>query len=143
MIRRLRKILADKKGMSNTVSVLWAILIFSFVMSLFIGVGQQLHVIFTLDQFANELVAKASIEGRCSGSALNERYNQLCKSTGLKPKVTYTANYWSKPKKLVQYGDEITVTLDLESRLVAWGNRGIDIPYKVKATSQSMEYWKE
>ncbi len=143
ILRKTKEILKDKRGVSNTITMLWAVVICAFLISIFIGISDQLHQLSALDQFADELVAKASLEGKCAGVELDERYAQLCESTKITPAVSFQADYYNSGKKRVQYGDSITVELSLQTKLIGWGDYYVPITYTKKATSQSMQYWKE
>lgn len=141
-LRRIIEILKDKRGFSVTVGMLGCVLVFALVFSCFLGVTVQMHKINVLDRFADEMAAKAGQQGRCSGSELDTRYNQLVEATGIKPTVEYVTSFYNSSKQLVQYGDAITVNLTLESNLIGFGDYYIPMILKAKSTEQSMQYWK-
>lgn len=142
MQKRIQTVLTDRRGMSTSVGVLVAILVLALVGACFMGVAEQLHRVTTLDRFADELAAKAGQQGRCSGLALEERYDELVRSTGVKPKVIYEADYYNPSTRLVQYGEPITVRLTLETKLVGFGSFYLPLTLRVSSTEQSMQYWK-
>lgn len=140
--KRLGQLATDKSGFSNLIGLLLAFLLILVVISITIGVYGQLHTISVLDHFKDEMGAVVSLEGKCSGTAINERYEALCKSAGIRPTVTYETSFYNYNKKTVQYGDEITVTVTYQSKLIGWGDVAVTLPLKVKTTVQSMQYWK-
>lgn len=95
-----------------------------------------------LDRFADEMVAKVALEGKCSGSEITERYEELVESTGIRPTISYDARYYNHSQKTVQYGDAITVSVQMQINVIGFGDFYItDEPIR-KSTGQSMQYWK-
>lgn len=142
MIKQTKKIFKDKGGFSTAVGMLGAVLLFAIIASCGLGITAQIHQITVLDRFADELATKAGEQGRCGGTALEERYAQLVDSTGLSPTVNYEASYYDRTRQLVQYGDPITVSLTMETKVVGFGDFSIPMTLRVKSSEQSTQYWK-
>lgn len=142
-MKKLKQLFKDKRGFSDTVSMLGVALLLSILTIAGIVLASYIHNVTVLDRFADELVSKAALEGKCTGDEIDERYNELVKSTGLKPKVTFDANYYNNTKKTVQYGDSISVHVELELTIIGYGRTNYIKHLAVRtSTGQSMQYWK-
>lgn len=142
MVNKIKKIFKNKGGFSVTIEMLGAVLLLAVLASCALGITAQVHQLTVLDRFADELAAKAGEQGRCGGSALEERYAQLEKSTGLSPVVIYDANYYDSTRQLVQYGDPITISLTMDTTVIGFGDFFIPMTLHAKSSEQSMQYWK-
>ncbi|MEG0895615.1 MAG: DUF4320 family protein [Oscillospiraceae bacterium] len=132
----------DKKASSEGInSMIFTLLIFAITVA-GIVLASALHTINNLNLFADELVSKVALEGRCTGADIDARYKLLCESTGLKPTVAYKADYYDASTKKVQYGDAITVECSMPLKIIGFGDYYLTANVKLKATGQSMQYWK-
>ncbi len=122
--------------------MLGTVLICCILFSCIIGVLAQVHKINVLNNFAQEMVSKASEVGKCTGVEIEKRYLELVDTTGIKPNYIFIADYYNSAKKLVQYGEPITVELSFDSKLIGFGNYYIPQTLTTKSTEQSMQYWK-
>lgn len=141
-MKKIKLLLKSNAGFTNTIEMLGVAIIVSIMTIVSIVMAGYIHNLTVLDRFADEMVAKAALEGKCAGAELDERYEQLAKSTGLRPTITFEAKYYSTARKTVQYGDAITVTAQLELNVVGYGDFYLkDTPIR-KSTGQSEQYWK-
>ena len=141
-MKKFISLLRDKCGISNTVEMLGVTILLSILTIAGIVVAGYIHNITVLDRFADEMVSKVAFEGKCSGAEITERYEELVKSTGIRPTISYDAKYYSHSDKTVQYGNSITVTVQMEINVIGFGDFIItDEPIR-KSTGQSMQYWK-
>ena len=89
-----------------------------------------------LDTFATELLREAEVSGRV-GTETSRRAAVLSERTGLHPDVE-----WSKSGK-IQFNDEITVTLTLETNIGLFGDfASFPVTLQAQAVGKSEVYWK-
>lgn len=141
-MRKFISVLKDKRGLSNTVEMLGVAIMLSVLTIAGLILFGYIHNITVLDRFADEMVSKVALEGKCSGAEITERYEELVESTGIRPTISYDAEYYNHSDKTVQYGNSITVTVQMEIDIIGFGDFMItDEPIR-KSTGQSMQYWK-
>lgn len=141
-MQKLLQVLKNNRGgvsqfVAATISMLAIIMLF---LALAAGL-KAFNEYGTLNDFGNELVKTAANTGRCSGEKLTDRYDQLIASTGIKPTVTYSADYFNSDDKTVQYGNVITLQLSFNTNISAIGI-SIPITLQVTKTAESQQYWK-
>ena len=88
-----------------------------------------------------ELVKTATLNGKV-GDEVDERFEELCAETGVRPRLTITATYFNATTKTVQLGDTITVKLTYETSLAGFGD--FELPFEVSVSSSGLSriYWK-
>lgn len=89
-----------------------------------------------LDTYATELVREAEIYGRV-GAETTTRARVLTERTGIAPDISWTRS------GNIQLGDEVTVTLTLQTDIGLFGKIGsFPITLTAKATGKSEVYWR-
>lgn len=135
----MRRIL-NKRG-DGYVDIAVAVLIISFLLMLLISVFGIIHQKQTLNQMAEQIVEIASINGCVDGEVM-ERFEELCRHSGLEPTVTFDAEYFDEDTGKVQLGDVISCTLTMESSLLGFGSEIFPIYMSVTASGVSQVYWR-
>ncbi len=138
-MEKIKALLKDKKGVSTTIAVLFGIVLFVAILLFAIGVFSAVNSYSTLNTFGEQLVQEAADAGKTSGDQVNERYEQLKDSTGLDPEVTWEANYYDASTGKVQYGDVITLHLELDTTLKM---TQVPLHFTIEKTAKSQQYWK-
>ena len=95
-----------------------------------------------LNSFAGELAQEAADEGRTDGAALEQKYRELCNTSGMQPEVVFTSNGYLPAQKKVQYGDTIELTATLDTEIAFFGQEIVPIHLKVVKSAKSKQYWK-
>lgn len=134
-------ILKDKRGTSESVSMLGIVFVCAIIFACILGGVQHINKLKMLDIFANEMVIKASTAGMYSGEEIEKKYEELVTTTGLKPTYKFSTDY-DDAEGRVQYGDTITLELILSTKLLGFKDFSIPQTLKTTATGQSMQYWK-
>lgn len=142
-MNRIRKILKNNDGLSNTVEMLGVAILLSIFSIAAIVVAGYVHNLTVLDRFADEMVSKAALEGRCAGAEIDRRYRDLVASTGITPTIAFDADYYDYTSKTVQYGEAITVSLSAEIKVIGFGTNYLTNIAVRKSTEQSQQYWKD
>lgn len=142
MLEKIKSLLKDKNGFANTIEMMGVSLLLAMLTIAGITLSGYIHNVTVLDRFADEMVAKAALEGKCRGTEIDARYEELAKSTGIRPDISFTAPYYDHAKQTVQYGDAITISAQIEVPIIGFGDFVIrDTPTR-RSTGQSMQYWK-
>ena len=129
----------NKRGegyIDTAVSVLALTLVFLIALSFFSVLLQKTY----LDMFADSLLETACRSGRV-GEEVAARYNELVDLTGISPVCSFDCSYISGTDK-VQLGNEITVTVSLESSLSGLFGGIFPLDLTSKASGLSNVYWK-
>lgn len=103
-MKKLFKALSSKKGSAH-IEACVGLVILMMAFAFFMSFAPVFTAKFTLDNYANELIREAEIEGYIGASTTGARLDRLNEIKGLYPAVT-----WSKTGN-VQLGQEITVTV--------------------------------
>lgn len=140
MYKRLKNLLKNQDGVSTTVSVLFGILISAFIIVGGINICHAINEYSLLNDFANQLVQTAANEGKTSDGKIEKRYRELCQSSGITPtSFTFSADYWNAAEKKVQYGDTITLTMTLDTKMDLCE---LPLHFTITKSAKSQQYWK-
>lgn len=120
----------------TAVSVLALTLVFLIALSFFSVLIQKTY----LDMFADSLLETACRSGRV-GEEVTARYNELAQLTGISPTCSFDCTCISGTDK-VQLGNEISVTVSLESSLSGLFGGIFPIDLTSKGSGLSNVYWK-
>lgn len=134
-MKRLKWILKEQvaEGYIDTaVLVLCAMLVIALAVRIY-----PIYVIkLQLDNYADELIREAEIEGRV-GAETEERQRTLSEKTGLYPNIS-----WSRTGN-IQLNQEVTVTLTLQKDIGLFGGFGsFPVELKARASGKSEVYHK-
>ena len=94
-----------------------------------------------------DLYAKQVLETACAcgstGEETERRIEELERKTGLSPEVSFEGTeYLNAGHPVVQYGDEVSVTLTLRTSLQGFGLFSVPVTLQAYATGLSRRYWK-
>lgn len=134
-------IIIKNKKAEGYVDIAVAVLIISFLLMLLISVFGIIHQKQTLNQMAEQMVEIASING-CVDGAVMERFEELCRHSGLEPTITFEAEYFDEDTGKVQLRDVISCTLTMEGSLLGFGSEIFPIDMTVTASGVSQVYWR-
>lgn len=134
-MKRLKRILKEQAGegyIDTAVLVLCAMLVIALAVRIY-----PIYVIkLQLDNYADELIREAEIEGRV-GAETEERQRTLSEKTGLYPNIS-----WSRIGN-IQLNQEVTVTLTLQKDIGLFGGFGsFPVELKARASGKSEVYHK-
>lgn len=73
-MKKIKLLLKSNAGFTNTIEMLGVAIIVSIMTIVSIVMAGYIHNLTVLDRFADEMVAKAALEGKCAGAELDERY---------------------------------------------------------------------
>lgn len=123
------------------IDVAVAVLVLSFLLVLLVSVFGAVSQKQDLKYMCSELIETATQTGQI-GDAVNERYETLCRETGLHPTVSFAADYFDVGNGTVQFGDVISCTLTQQMVLPGFG--GVSLPFTVTVTQSGLSqvYWK-
>ncbi len=138
----MKRFKLNNKGNSQLVAVLISIPVLLLFLCATIGAFAYSNTYNRLDDFADEMIAKAGKIGKCSGTAIDTRYDELQDATKLSPTVEFSATYFDSAKKTVQYGDTITLTLTLNMKIFEFYDFYVPKTLIRVKTTQSEQYWK-
>ena len=143
ILRRGVALLKSNKAFADQY-VAMTVSLLGIIMVMLIGFAgyDGIHQYSNLDTFADEMAQTVANCGKTKGTQVTSRYNQLSQNTGLKPTITYSANYYNSSQRTVQYGDTITVTAKARVEIKAFADLKIPLDLTVQKTSQSQQYWK-
>lgn len=134
------KALKNRKA-EGYIDVAIAVLVIVFLLVLALSVFKLVTLKQDMKYMCEELVKTATLNGKV-GEEVDERFEELCAETGVRPRLTITATYFNASTKTVQLGDTITVKLTYETSLVGFGD--FELPFEVSVSSSGLSriYWK-
>lgn len=118
-----------------------AVLVIVFLLVLALSVFKLVTLKQDMKYMCEELVKTATLNGKV-GEEVDERFEELCAETGVRPRLTITATYFNASTKTVQLGDTITVKLTYETSLVGFGDFELPFEASVSSSGLSRIYWK-
>ena len=134
------KALKNRKA-EGYIDVAIAVLVIVFLLVLALSVFKLVTLKQDMKYMCEELVKTATQNGKV-GEEVDERFEELCAETGVRPRLTITATYFNATTKTVQLGDTITVKLTYETSLAGFGD--FELPFEVSVSSSGLSriYWK-
>ena len=134
------KALKNRKA-EGYIDVAIAVLVIVFLLVLALSVFKLVTLKQDMKYMCEELVKTATLNGKV-GEEVDERFEELCAETGVRPRLTVTATYFNATTKTVQLGDTITVKLTYETSLAGSGD--FELPFEVSVSSSGLSriYWK-
>ena len=134
------KALKNRKA-EGYIDVAIAVLVIVFLLVLALCVFKLVTLKQDMKYMCEELVKTATLNGKV-GDEVDERFEELCAETGVRPRLTITATYFNATTKMVQLGDTITVKLTYETSLAGFGD--FELPFEVSVSSSGLSriYWK-
>ena len=134
------KALKNRKA-EGYIDVAIAVLVIVFLLVLALSVFKLVTLKQDMKYMCEELVKTATLNGKV-GDEVDERFEELCAETGVRPRLTITATYFNATTKPVQLGDTITVKLTYETSLAGFGD--FELPFEVSVSSSGLSriYWK-
>ena len=134
------KALKNRKA-EGYIDVAIAVLVIVFLLVLALSVFKLVTLNQDIKYMCEELVTTATLNGKV-GDEVDERFEELCAETGVRPRLTITATYFNATTKTVQLGDTITVKLTYETSLAGFGD--FELPFEVSVSSSGLSriYWK-
>ena len=134
------KALKNRKA-EGYIDVAIAVLVIVFLLVLALSVFKLVTLKQDMKYMCEELVKTATLNGKV-GEEVDERFEELCAETGVRPRLTVTATYFNATTKTVQLGDTITVKLTYETSLARFGD--FELPFEVSVSSSGLSriYWK-
>lgn len=136
----LYRIIKSRKG-EGYLDVILVVLSAMLVIALIIKVFPVFIAKHRMDTFASELCRTAEISGQV-GHHTSAREAELVEQTGVKPTISWTADYVYGTKK-IQLNENITVELRYTVDIGLFGSFGsFPIELSARATGRSEVYWK-
>ena len=134
------KALKNRKA-EGYIDVAIAVLVIVFLLVLALSVFKLVTLKQDMKYMCEELVKTATLNGKV-GDEVDERFEELCAETGVRPRLTITATYFNATTKTVQLGDTITVKLTYDTSLAGLGD--FELPFEVSGSSSGLSriYWK-
>ncbi len=134
------KALKNRKA-EGYIDVAIAVLVIVFLLVLALSVFKLVTLKQDMKYMCEELVKTATLNGKV-GDEVEERFEELCVETGVRPRLTITATYFNATTKTVQLGDTITVKLTYETSFAGFGD--FELPFEVSVSSSGLSriYWK-
>lgn len=134
------KALKNRKA-EGYIDVAIAVLVIVFLLVLALSVFKLVTLKQDMKYMCEELVKTATLNGKV-GEEVDERFEELCAETGVRPRLAITATYFNATTKTVQLGDTITVKLTYETSLAGFGD--FELPFEVSVSSSGLSriYWK-
>ena len=134
------KALKNRKA-EGYIDVAIAVLVIVFLLVLALSVFKLVTLKQNMKYMCEELVKTATLNGKVADE-VDERFEELCAETGVRPRLTITATYFNATTKTVQLGDTITVKLTYETSLAGFGD--FELPFEVSVSSSGLSriYWK-
>jgi hypothetical protein len=137
--KNIKKFIENKDGVAyleTLVSIIVICMIFGFVLNVYPVLVKK----FALNNFTNEIIREAELEGEI-GDSLDKRIEELKKESGVNPdKISWNTTYIDGTYK-VQLNNVINVTVEKETK-IGFLDSVVKIPLKSKATGRSEVYWK-
>ena len=136
----MTKKLKSKRGEAYLDMVISTLLI-AFVLVFIVGIFNVLATKQKLDYFAREMSITATTFGRI-GEETDRRYEQLAEQTGLRPQITFRAEYFSPSERTVQLGEPIMVEITHSFTIFGFG--AVTFPLTVTSSHSGLSqiYWK-
>lgn len=142
LFNKAKRLLRDKRGISEMIDVLIGIVAFVAVLVVSIGAYHAVNQYTILNNFATELIQTASDEGKTSDDKIQSRYNELAEATGMNPNVQFSADYWNSGATSVQYGDTIKLVATYDAAVLSVGKYSVPLHLTITKTTKSQRYWK-
>ncbi|MFI3326718.1 MAG: DUF4320 family protein [Clostridia bacterium] len=139
-MKKLNKVISNNRG-EGYIDVAVTVLIFMMLIVLSLNVFSFLTLKQDMDYYAKEMIYAASSFGKTNDEVL-ERQEILTEETGIDPVIVWETEYFNESQQTVQYGENISITLQYDTYLQGFGTVQIPITLTVKHSGLSMTYWK-
>lgn len=138
-MKRIREVLASRKGAANYISAIFALIILMGVLVTALNSFQIVGIKDEADRIADALLETATFYGGF-GTEFDERVAQL-QAEYFDFTVSYDAIWFNESYKRVQLGDALSIKVTF---VVNFKGFGIDVPIEIPVvrTGASEKYWK-
>ncbi len=137
---KLKKAISNNRG-EGYIDVAVTVLIFMMLIVLALNVFSFLTLKQDMDYYAKEMIYAASSFGKTTDEVI-ERQEILTEETGIDPIIIWETEYFNESQQTVQYGENISITLQYDTYLQGFGTVQIPITLTVTHSGLSMTYWK-
>lgn len=137
---KLKKVISNNRG-EGYIDVAVTVLIFMMLIVLALNVFSFLTLKQDMDYYAKEMIYAASSFGKTTDEVI-ERQEILTEETGIDPIIIWETEYFNESQQTVQYGENISITLQYDTYLQGFGTVQIPITLTVTHSGLSMTYWK-
>lgn len=139
-MNKVRRILIDKRGVSELISCLVGLFAISMMLVVSLSFIRVVNRQAVLNEFANQMIIAVCDYGTTDSTDIDDRYDQLVESLDIAPTISYDADYLTGSK--VQYGDEITLVASSTESVEVLGY-SFDMDFSLAKTGRSNFYWKQ